>query len=135
MHRRPHTTYNLAWALMAGVAVDIGSGFKVDLGYRYTPSRTTSAPASTGPGPGIKAEDISAHEISARRALHDRVIARRRPTEADGAGAPPFVRLYSAGCEPASSRSPCGRRPVSPRSLSSISLTWLDGFVKPPIRR
>src|SRR5215204_5009424 len=30
-----HTTYNLAWAVMAGVAFDLGYGFKLDAGYRF----------------------------------------------------------------------------------------------------
>lgn len=58
----PHTTYNLAWALMAGVAVDIGQGFKLDLGYRYTRLGDVRTRID-GPGPGIKTDDISAHEI------------------------------------------------------------------------
>lgn len=58
----PHTTNNLAWALMAGVAVDVGSGFKIDLGYRYThlgDARTRI----DGPGAGIRTDDLKTHEI------------------------------------------------------------------------
>jgi opacity protein-like surface antigen len=35
VYRDKSSDYNLAWALMAGAAVDVGYGFKLDLGYRY----------------------------------------------------------------------------------------------------
>ena len=56
------TTYNLAWALMAGLAVDLGSGFKVDLGYRYTHLGDVRTRID-GPGAGLKVEDLNAHEV------------------------------------------------------------------------
>jgi opacity protein-like surface antigen len=56
------TTYNLAWALMAGLAVDLGSGFKVDLGYRYTHLGDVRTRVDA-PGAGLKVEDLNAHEV------------------------------------------------------------------------
>jgi opacity protein-like surface antigen len=47
---------------MGGVAVDVGSGFKIDLGYRYThlgDARTRI----DGPGAGIRTDDLKTHEI------------------------------------------------------------------------
>lgn len=58
----PHTTYNLAWALMAGVAVDMGYGFKIDLGYRYS-QLGDARTRMDGPGLGLKLEDLKSHEI------------------------------------------------------------------------
>lgn len=57
-----YTTYNLAWALMGGVAIDVGSGFKVDLGYRYThlgDARTRI----DGQGFGLRTDELSSHEF------------------------------------------------------------------------
>jgi len=58
----PHTTYNLAWALMAGVAIDVGSGFKLDVGYRYSHLGDVRTKID-GPGPGIKLDEVTAHEV------------------------------------------------------------------------
>ena len=58
----PRTTYNLAWALMAGVAIDTGVGFLVDLGYRYIRLGDVRTRIDA-PGPGIKTDEIDAHEI------------------------------------------------------------------------
>lgn len=54
-------TTDLAWALMAGVAVDTGAGFKLDLGYRYV----NLGPAKNqldAFGIGTKLKSIEAHE-------------------------------------------------------------------------
>ena len=59
---QPHTTYNLAWALMAGVVVDVGSGFKIDVGYRYARLGDVRTRIDA-PGPGIKTDDVQAHEV------------------------------------------------------------------------
>jgi opacity protein-like surface antigen len=56
------TGTQLAWALMAGVAVDVGSGFTLDLGYRYInlgEARTRLEDTQ----PGIRTKDIEAHEF------------------------------------------------------------------------
>jgi opacity protein-like surface antigen len=56
------TDTTLAWALMGGVALDIGTNFKIDLGYRYShlgSARTHSA----GLEPAIRVDDIDAHEF------------------------------------------------------------------------
>jgi opacity protein-like surface antigen len=57
----PHTTYNFAWALMAGAAVDVGSGFKLDLGYRFV--RLGDARSRFDADPSIRTDSIQAHEI------------------------------------------------------------------------
>jgi opacity protein-like surface antigen len=52
----------LAWTLMGGVAFDLGTNLKLDLGYRYTHlghART----GSDGAEPLIRARNISAHEF------------------------------------------------------------------------
>jgi opacity protein-like surface antigen len=59
---RGRTSYDFAWALMAGVAVDVGGGFKVDVGYRYlnlgeAQMRYPGADAAT------RTKDLDAHEI------------------------------------------------------------------------
>jgi opacity protein-like surface antigen len=57
-----YTAANFAWALMAGAAVDLGSGVKVDLGYRYMhlgDARTRLE----GVQAGIRTKDINAHEF------------------------------------------------------------------------
>jgi opacity protein-like surface antigen len=56
------TTYTLAWALMAGAAVDIASGVKLDLGYRYVnlgEARTRFDQF----GVGTKLKAIDSHEV------------------------------------------------------------------------
>lgn len=58
----PHTSYNLAWALMGGVAWNSGSGVLLDLGYRYTHVGDVRT-RFHAPGPGIKTKDIEAHEV------------------------------------------------------------------------
>lgn len=55
-------TYDLAWALMGGVAVEMGAGFTVDLGYRYVNlgearAHHVGAPSTT------RGADIEAHEV------------------------------------------------------------------------
>ncbi len=58
----PRRTYDLAWALMGGVAVDIGGGFQVDAGYRYVnlgEARIRSAASDTT----TRSKDIEAHEV------------------------------------------------------------------------
>jgi opacity protein-like surface antigen len=57
----PHTTYNFAWALMAGAAVDVGSGFKLDVGYRYV--NLGDARSRFDADPSLRTEAIQAHEI------------------------------------------------------------------------
>lgn len=57
---RDKTFGSLAWALMAGVAVDAGRSMKVDLGYRYVRlgnARTAATPIGYG-----EARGLSAHE-------------------------------------------------------------------------
>lgn len=57
---RDRTVGSLAWALMAGVAVDAGHGFAIDLGYRYVDlgrARTAATPAGYG-----EVRRLSAHE-------------------------------------------------------------------------
>lgn len=56
-----HTTNNLAWALMGGLSADVGSGFAVDLGYRYIhlgDVRTRWDAAA-----GVKTDALQAHEF------------------------------------------------------------------------
>jgi opacity protein-like surface antigen len=55
-------TYSLAWALMGGVAVDVGGGFQVDVGYRYVnlgEARIRLAGSNTA----TRGDDIEAHEV------------------------------------------------------------------------
>lgn len=52
----------LAWALMAGVAVDVGSSFALDLGYRYL----NIGDASSIPdvlGNSVRFKDLNLHEF------------------------------------------------------------------------
>jgi opacity protein-like surface antigen len=59
--QRSGWTTDLAWALMAGVAVNVGHGFKLDLGYRYV----NLGPAKNqldAFGIGTKLKSIEAHE-------------------------------------------------------------------------
>ena len=58
----PHTTHNLAWALMAGAAVSLGAGFQLDLGYRYV-HLGAARTRIDGPGEGIRTDAIRAHEF------------------------------------------------------------------------
>jgi opacity protein-like surface antigen len=58
----PGTRYNIAWALMAGVGVTLGSGFTLDAGYRYVnlgEAKTKLDAFSVG----AKMKDLSAHEF------------------------------------------------------------------------
>lgn len=57
-----YTSTNFAWALMAGIAADLGSGFKVDLGYRYTHMGDAHT-RSDDLRAGIRAKDVDAHEF------------------------------------------------------------------------
>jgi opacity protein-like surface antigen len=57
-----YTATNFAWALMAGLSADVGSGFKIDVGYRYThlgDARTRL----DGVQAGIRTKDIDSHEF------------------------------------------------------------------------
>jgi opacity protein-like surface antigen len=56
------TTVDLAWALMAGVAVDVSPGVTVDAGYRFL-HLGEAASGIDGRGMGTKLEDIMAHEF------------------------------------------------------------------------
>jgi opacity protein-like surface antigen len=59
---RDRSDIDLAWALMGGVAVDVGGGFKIDVGYRYLnlgEVRTNAA----GPAAPTRTEEIKAHEV------------------------------------------------------------------------
>jgi opacity protein-like surface antigen len=58
---QPGSKNNLAWALMAGAAVDIGSGFKLDLGYRYLHIGDARTQLDAG-GFGFKLKPLDAHE-------------------------------------------------------------------------
>lgn len=55
-------THDLAWAVMGGVAVDVGSGFKVDVGYRYV-NLGEARVRLTGEDASTRAKDIEAHEV------------------------------------------------------------------------
>jgi opacity protein-like surface antigen len=52
----------LAWALMAGVAVDLNDNLKIDLGYRYAHLGSVGT-RTVGAGALIRAKDMSAHEF------------------------------------------------------------------------
>jgi opacity protein-like surface antigen len=52
---------NLAWALMAGAAVDIGAGLKLDLGYRYVRIGESRTELDSD-GFGFKIKPLDAHE-------------------------------------------------------------------------
>jgi opacity protein-like surface antigen len=60
------TTYNLAWAVMAGVAVDIGYGFKLDAGYRYAHLGDVKTGYEFGIGTKLKALDAHEARIGVR---------------------------------------------------------------------
>lgn len=75
---RDRTVGSLAWALMAGVAVDAGHGFAIDLGYRYLDlgrARTAGTPDGYG-----EVRRLSAHEarVGLRWSL-DQSTARVQP--------------------------------------------------------
>jgi opacity protein-like surface antigen len=55
-------TYDLAWALMGGVAVDLGGGLQVDAGYRYVNLGETRV-RFAGSDTEIRSKDIEAHEV------------------------------------------------------------------------
>jgi opacity protein-like surface antigen len=59
---RGRTTFDLAWALMGGVAVDVGGGFKLDAGYRYVNLGEVKTHAA-GAGAPTRTDDIEAHEV------------------------------------------------------------------------
>jgi opacity protein-like surface antigen len=52
----------LAWALMAGVAVELSANLKIDLGYRYTHLGNVNT-RPDGPDALIRAKDMGAHEF------------------------------------------------------------------------
>jgi opacity protein-like surface antigen len=59
---RAHSRTELAWALMAGVAVDVAPGLKVDVGYRYAnlgEAEMRLAPGATA----VRTKDLEAHEV------------------------------------------------------------------------
>jgi opacity protein-like surface antigen len=53
---------NVAWALMAGAAVDLGMGLKADLGYRYVRIGEGKTELDTD-GFGFKLKPLDAHEV------------------------------------------------------------------------
>lgn len=55
------TTYNLAWALMGGLVIDVGAGFKVDLGYRYAHLGDVRTKLDSF-GIGTKLKAVDSHE-------------------------------------------------------------------------
>ncbi len=55
-------TNQLAWALMAGIAVDLSQGFKLDLGYRYVHLGEAQTKLDRF-NVGTKIEEIDAHEL------------------------------------------------------------------------
>lgn len=57
-----YTATNFAWALMAGVAADLGSGFKVDIGYRYMHLGDAHSRLD-GIQAGIRTKDVNSHEF------------------------------------------------------------------------
>jgi opacity protein-like surface antigen len=56
------TQTGFAWALMGGVAFDLGVGFKIDLGYRYAHLGSAGTQV-VGLEEPIRAKDIDAHEF------------------------------------------------------------------------
>ena len=58
----PRRTYELAWALMGGVAVDVGGGFQVDVGYRYVNLGEASV-RFDGADTSTRSKDLDAHEV------------------------------------------------------------------------
>ncbi len=55
-------SFNLAWALMAGVGYRLSSSFTLDLGYRYV-SLGDVKTRSYGSGAGVEVDSIGAHEV------------------------------------------------------------------------
>ena len=53
---------NLAWSLMAGLGVDIGSGIMLDVGYRYLDMGDIST-SNTAIGYSLKISDLSEHQV------------------------------------------------------------------------
>ena len=94
------TKTNLAWALMAGAAVDIGDGLKLDLGYRYLrvgENKTESGQRRLR----LQAEAARRPRGPDRRPLHDRLIGKARIESERRAVARRcrvWVRHHSAGC-------------------------------------
>jgi opacity protein-like surface antigen len=56
-----HRSYDLAWAVMGGVAVDLGVGFQVDVGYRY--ANLGEASLRDSDATTTRSKDIEAHEV------------------------------------------------------------------------
>lgn len=54
--------WNLAWAVMAGVAVDLTPSLSLDLGYRYLSLGEATTTDTVGNRDVIKIDDINAHE-------------------------------------------------------------------------
>lgn len=54
---------NFAWALMAGVDVDLRTNWKLDIGYRYINMGDGEFGDSKTPGRNFEVEDLEAHEI------------------------------------------------------------------------
>ncbi len=54
---------DLAWALMAGVAVDFGENWKVDVGYRYLDMGDVKLDDRKGSGKRFLMDEIETHEI------------------------------------------------------------------------
>ena len=59
---RDRTNIDLAWALMGGVAVDVGGGFKVDAGYRYINLGEVKTHGA-GVGAPTRTDETEAHEV------------------------------------------------------------------------
>jgi opacity protein-like surface antigen len=55
--------YRFAWALMAGVGIDVASNIKLDLGYRY--GVISSGDVISGNGITISDKDIKSHQLRA----------------------------------------------------------------------
>lgn len=58
------TSYNFAWALMGGVAVDLPAGFKLDVGYRYANVGEVRTRLDAY-GVGTRLEPVGLHEVRA----------------------------------------------------------------------
>ena len=61
VRHQPGSKNSLAWALMAGAAVDLGMGFKLDLGYRFVRIGDAKTELDTA-GFGFKLKPLDAHE-------------------------------------------------------------------------
>ena len=64
IHRTDKSNQELAWALMAGAAIDIGSGLSLDLGYRYLNLGHAQTNLDAF-GFGTKLKAVEAHEVRA----------------------------------------------------------------------